>query len=305
MSQSSKSQGMSEMAKNDNKNSFEVKLANHAGYCYGVERALKMAAEAVKAHPKPIYTLGPIIHNPQVVKSFIRDGVTPVDDISEVDEGTMIIRTHGVDPFITKMAKKRGLKVIDATCPFVAKAQKRAGELVREGYRVVIIGERDHPEVVGILAHAGGQALVVESVEDLREARRAKKIGIVVQTTQSLKKLREVLAAVSATASEVKVFNTICNATIHRQDAARELAKKADVMVVVGGKNSANTSRLVQICRETGTITYHLETAAELDPGWFAHAKVVGVTAGASTPERLLKEVAADIELIGKKVDSR
>lgn len=286
--------------KNDNKSGFTVKLAGHAGYCYGVERALKLAAESVRVHPKPIYTLGPIIHNPQVVDSFIRDGVMPAEDIADVAEGTIIIRTHGVDPQITKTAKKKGLKVIDATCPFVAKAQKRAGELVREGYRVVIIGERDHPEVVGILAHTGGQALVVESAGDLSGLRRAKRIGIVVQTTQSFKKLREVMAAIGAGANEVKVFNTICNATTHRQEAAEELAKKADVMVVVGGKNSANTSRLVQICRETSTITYHLETAAELEPDWFESAGVVGVTAGASTPEWLLNEVVDQIRLIGK-----
>lgn len=279
---------------------LKVKLASHAGYCYGVERALKMASEAVKKHPKPIYTLGPIIHNPQVVNSFIKEGVKAVDDISDVRSGTIIIRTHGVDPLITKTARERGLKVIDATCPFVAKAQKRAEELVKEGYQVIVVGERDHPEVAGILAHTGGKALVMENADDIKGLRLPKKIGVVVQTTQSIKKLQEILSALAPKVSDMKVFNTICNATTHRQEAAKELATEADVMVVVGGKNSANTSRLVQICRQAGTTTYHLETAAELDPAWFVSAGVVGVTAGASTPEWLLQEVVERIRTMGK-----
>jgi len=286
---------------------LKIQLANHAGYCYGVERALKIASEAIKSERKPIFTLGPIIHNPQVVESFIRQGVTSVEDIDMVEEGTVIIRTHGVDPSIILKATRRGLKVIDATCPFVAKAQRRAAELVKEGYQVIIIGERDHPEVIGILAYASGRALVIEDVNDLKDLNLTKKLGVVVQTTQSPENLTEIISALIERANEVKVFNTICHATTQRQEAAKSLAGNVDVMVVVGGKNSANTSRLAQICRKTGTRTYHLETAAELNVDWFKQAMVVGVTAGASTPDWLLDEVVRSIKSLGvvnKRTDS-
>ncbi|HEX21601.1 MAG TPA: 4-hydroxy-3-methylbut-2-enyl diphosphate reductase [Actinobacteria bacterium] len=279
---------------------LEIKVAGHAGYCYGVERALKIAAEAIKSDRKPIFTLGPIIHNPQVVASFISEGVTSIEDINMVDEGMVIIRTHGIDPAIIIKAEARGLEVIDATCPFVAKAQKRAAELMGEGYQVIIIGERDHPEVIGILAYTGGQALVVEEVDDLKGLPLSKKLGVVTQTTQSLRNLTEITSVLIKQANVLKVYNTICHATTQRQTSARKLADMVDVMVVVGGKNSANTTRLAQICRKAGSKTYHLETAAELRAEWFAKAKTVGVTAGASTPEWLLDEVVQAIKLLGE-----
>lgn len=278
---------------------LEIKVASHAGYCYGVERALKITSEAIKSARKPIFTLGPIIHNPQVVDSFIRQGVTSVKDIAMVDAGTVIIRTHGIDPMIITKAKQRGLNVIDATCPFVAKAQKRAAALIKEGYQVIVIGERDHPEVIGILAHTSGQALVVEDIDDTQGLTLAKKLGVVVQTTQSPENLTEIASALIKQANEVKVFNTICHATTQRQKATEELSNQVDIVVVVGGKNSANTSRLAQISRKTGTKTFHLETAAELKAEWFKDAKVVGVTAGASTPDWLLDEVINSIKSLG------
>ena len=270
---------------------MEIKVAGQAGYCYGVERALRLTDAAAEKKRKPIFTLGPIIHNPQVVESFVSRGVNPIEGIEEAGGGTIIVRTHGVDPIIIEQAGEKGLAVVDATCPFVAKAQQRAAELVRDGYNLVIIGEKEHPEVVGILAHARGEASVVEKVEDAARIRGRKPLGVVVQTTQSIENFQQIVAVLAAKVSEIKVFNTICNATTRRQDAAKKLAEEADVMIVVGGKNSANTSRLVQICRATGTMTYHIETARELDKGWFAEVGIVGLTTGASTPQWLLKEV--------------
>jgi len=283
---------------------LKVERADYAGYCYGVERALKMASTAVKSHEKPIYTLGPIIHNPQVVELFKKSGVNPIDDIKDVKKGTVIIRTHGIDPKVTDKAIDRGLRIVDATCPFVAKAQNCAEELMRGGYEVIVIGERDHPEVVGILAHTDGLARVVEEVSDIAEIDSAKKLGVVVQTTQSLTKLREIIAELASLAGEIKIYNTICNATTQRQEAARDLATKADIMIVVGGKNSANTSRLASICEEAGTKTHHIETADEIDETWFEGYECVGVTAGASTPEWLLDEVVDNISKIDKGTDN-
>ena len=280
---------------------FRVESSKYAGYCYGVERALKLAMAAAESSEGPIRTLGPIIHNPQVIDELVAKGINSVDDIDGVDYGVVIIRTHGVGPQVIEAARVKGLTIIDATCPFVSKAQRRADELVGEGYQVIIVGERDHPEVAGILAHAGGKALVVESADDLPEERLDRRIGVVVQTTQSPRLLNEVLAAVTVRCGELRVFNTICNATVQRQDAAAALAKRADVVVVVGGKNSANTSRLARICEEAGAATYHVETAAELQPHWFDTATLVGVTAGASTPERLINDVVSRLTAISEE----
>ncbi|MCL5291528.1 MAG: 4-hydroxy-3-methylbut-2-enyl diphosphate reductase [Actinobacteria bacterium] len=269
---------------------MRIEIAKHAGYCYGVERALTLAKTAALSRTTPIRTLGPIIHNPQVVDSLVEMGVTPVETINEVGEGTVIIRTHGVDPQVIVDARRRGLKVVDATCPFVAKAQRRAAALKQEGYAVVIVGERNHPEVEGVLAYVNGNALVVEKASDISNLKE-KRVGVVVQTTQSIENLRKIVLQLLARSIDIKVYNTICNATSQRQVAARELANRADAMVVVGGKNSANTTRLAQICREKNGRTFHIETADELVVEWFEHCNLVGLTAGASTPDWILKEV--------------
>lgn len=274
---------------------MRVKVADQAGYCYGVQRALRLTGAAVESERKPIFTLGPIIHNPQVVEEFAAKGVRQVGGVDDINAGTIIVRTHGVDPDIIEQVEAKGLSIVDATCPFVAKAQQRAAELVKDGYDLVIVGEKEHPEVVGILAHARGKAAVVERAEDGTKIRSAR-IGVVVQTTQSRENLREVVGVLAEGAAEIKVFNTICSATTRRQESAKKLAEEVDTMIVVGGKNSANTSRLFQICCDTGTDTFHIETARELDPAWIEGIDVVGVTAGASTPEWLLQEVLEKLE---------
>lgn len=270
---------------------MKIEIAEHAGYCYGVERALKLTRKASESSPKPIHTLGPIIHNPQVVDSLAADGVNPIGDVDEAAAGTVIVRSHGVEPAAIERARERGLEVVDATCPFVAAAQQRAADLVRDGYKLVIVGEHDHPEVVGILARARGSALVAEKAEDLVGLKDCKRVGVVVQTTQSIARLQEIASRLLETSSELKVFNTICDATTNRQKSAKDLARRVDVMLVVGGKNSANTTRLAQICRETNSATHHIETAKEISAEWFANARHVGVTAGASTPDWILDEV--------------
>lgn len=225
---------------------MHVEVAKHAGICYGVERALRLA-ELASQSGSEVHTLGPLIHNPQAVAALRQKGVEAAKTLDDVSSGTLVIRSHGVEPAIIKEALSRGLDVIDATCPHVSKAHEAAEELLRGGYIVVIVGEADHPEVEGILAHAGGRAIVVSSADELPERVGGRRIGIVVQTTQSLKRLTEVVEAILPHASELRVFNTICSATSKRQQAAEELAETVDVMVVVGGHNSGNTTRLVQI----------------------------------------------------------
>jgi len=280
----------------DDRARVAVVVAPYAGYCYGVERALRIAEEAGVTLEPPIYTLGPIIHNPSVVRRLADRGIAAVDDIDQVATGTVIVRTHGVDPEVIAAAEARGLRVIDATCPFVNVAHQRAARLRDQGYVPVILGERDHPEVVGLLAWAGPGAIVVEDADELRPGDvRNTRVGVVVQTTQTRENLARLVALLAPLARETLVFNTICDATEKRQAAAQELAASVDAVVVVGGRNSANTTRLASLCRALQPRTHHIETAAELRREWLADVRRVGVAAGASTPQA---EIDATVEQI-------
>jgi 4-hydroxy-3-methylbut-2-enyl diphosphate reductase len=264
----------------------EIVVARYAGYCYGVERALRITEEALEGAPKPVSSLGPIIHNPSVVGQLERRGVEVVEDVGDAREGTLIVRTHGVAPDVVAIARDRCLDVVDATCPFVAVAQRRAAALHEAGYAVVVLGERDHPEVAGLEGFAGEGAIVAEDAAGLPlEDLRGRRVGIVVQTTQTHANLASVAAALAPLARELLVYNTICDATERRQSAACELAGEVDVVIVVGGRNSANTARLAQLCRAVESRTYHIESAAELRSEWFRDVSRIGVTAGASTPD--------------------
>lgn len=276
---------------------MRVVVARYAGVCYGVERALRLAVEAASSGG-PTHTLGPLIHNPQAVDALRAQGVETADVVDDVPGGTVIIRSHGVDPAIIGDARERGLNVVDATCPHVSKAHEAAEELARDGYTVVIVGEAEHPEVEGILAHAGGTAIVVSSAAELPAHLPSKRVGIVVQTTQSESLLAEIVDALLPHVRELRVHNTICAATAKRQESAHELASGVDVVVVVGGHNSGNTKRLVDICRSVNPRTHQVETADELRLEWFEGASVVGVTAGASTPDAQMQGVIRAIEAV-------
>jgi 4-hydroxy-3-methylbut-2-enyl diphosphate reductase len=274
-----------------------IRKAVHAGYCWGVERALDIVNHTAETHKDvPVRTLGPIIHNPQVVQSLDEKGVHAIDSLNEIPEGgTVIIRTHGVAPEVYQQAESNGLTVVDATCPLVTLVQNKAKQLVNEGYHLVIFGNSKHPEVIGTLGHAGGKATVIEKPIDVCTAKLPKKVGVVVQTTQETELVSELLSYLAPRCKEIKVFNTICNPTIERQDAARELARAVQVMIVVGGKNSSNTRHLADVCREEGATTYHIEEPTEVETNWFAGVCEIGVTAGASTPGWLMDQVISHI----------
>jgi 4-hydroxy-3-methylbut-2-enyl diphosphate reductase len=280
---------------------MKVQLARYAGVCYGVERALKLADQAI-ATGRTVHSLGPLIHNPQAVEALRDRGVEVAGSVADADEGILVIRSHGVEPALIEEARKKGLEVVDATCPFVSSAQEAAAQLKADGYTVIIVGEADHPEVEGIVARTGGEALVVEEVTDIPARLPSRRVGIVVQTTQSLERLNQVVTALLPRVSELKVHNTICSATGKTQRSAEELARSVDVMVVVGGLNSGNTTRLAEICRTVNPHVYHVETAEELRPEWFAGAETVGVTAGASTPDVQMAGVVDGIEAMADDV---
>lgn len=272
-----------------------ITVADHAGACYGVQRALDLVQKVAREASGPVHTLGPLIHNPQVVEGLAREGVTVVDDVPERAGSTLVLRTHGVVPQVEACARERGLTVVDATCPYVKRVHHAAERLQEQGYQVIVVGEAGHPEVEAILGHAPG-AVAVAGVGELEGLELAKRVGVVVQTTQAKATLDAVVSQLTARASEVCVVNTICAATSERQQAARELASVSDVMVVIGGRNSANTTRLASICQASCSETHHIETCDELEASWFSDASRIGVTAGASTPTAQIDELVGRIE---------
>ena len=275
---------------------MNVTVAPGSGFCFGVKRALKLAFDAARKGDGPIVTLGPIIHNPQVVAKLEEEGLSVVGDLSEIEGGTLIVRSHGLPQKVLDDAARRNIAVVDATCPFVKQTQDAAARLEEEGYTVVIVGEEDHPEVLSVTGNLGRQAIVVDGPARLADMGEADKVGVVCQTTQPLEHLRAVVEALLARGREVRVFNTICEATLDRQASTLELAREVDLMLVVGGRNSANTRRLWELCREAGCDAYHIETAGEVDPSWFQGKRSVGVTGGASTPHWIIDEVVRNVE---------
>lgn len=271
-------------------------LAPKAGFCFGVKRALDLAMKTARESNKNIYTLGPLIHNPQVVEDLSGKGIRVVRDISDIPEGVIIVRSHGVGPEVFDEAHGKELQVIDATCPFVKKAQELAKELKEQGYQVVVVGDREHPEVTGIIGWTGGQGIVVETPDQAEKLPHMAKIGIISQTTQPEENFIKIVSVLQNKADDIKTYNTICHATRDRQYAAVELARKVDAIIIVGGKNSANTKKLARLCGETGTPAYHIETAGEIQKDWLDNRLIIGITAGASTPDWIIEEVKSYME---------
>ncbi|SHM74740.1 4-hydroxy-3-methylbut-2-enyl diphosphate reductase [Caldanaerovirga acetigignens] len=280
---------------------MQIILAEHAGFCFGVKNAIKLLDDLIKEGEKT-YTLGPIVHNRQVVESYEKQGIKAVE-LDDVKEGNLVIRTHGVPPDVINQARQKGLNVVDATCPFVKRVHKLAKDLSDKGYFVVIIGDPNHPEVKGIKGWCGVDAAVIENEEDAREFYTDKKVGVVVQTTQIEENVNKIMKILKEKLDIVFFYNTRCNATQQRQEAAKKVAEMVDVMLVIGGKNSSNTKKLAQVCKDTGARVYHIETADEIKSEWFSKAERVGITAGASTPDWIIKEVVAKMEQISKKSD--
>ncbi|WP_418252954.1 4-hydroxy-3-methylbut-2-enyl diphosphate reductase [Gordonibacter urolithinfaciens] len=279
---------------------MKVVRAAYAGACYGVQRALDLALKAVE-DGGCAYTLGPLIHNPQVVAQLAECGVRAVDSVEDVaGAGTVVIRSHGVTPEVKRSVAACGLPLVDATCPHVARAQRAAADLAEQGRHVVVVGEAGHPEVEGLVAcarEAGAPVSVVAGPDDLPETLEGP-VGVVVQTTQTREALDAVVAALEERGVQLLVKNTICFATRQRQEAAAALAGEVDAMVVIGGRNSSNTTRLADICAAACSRTHHVESPDEIDPAWLAGCAVVGVTAGASTPEEQIEAVAALLEAL-------
>jgi 4-hydroxy-3-methylbut-2-en-1-yl diphosphate reductase len=271
---------------------MEVRIAKTAGFCWGVRRTVDRVLEVADGAAGPVVTLGPIIHNPQAVERMRENGVGTVDAISEVGDGTtVVVRTHGAVKSEFARAKERGLRLVDGTCPYVKYPQTMARRLSKEGYHVVIVGDATHAEVKGVVSYAEGPCTVVKPGGPVPEI-EAKRVAVLAQTTCIGAEFERMVGTLALRHREVRAVNTICNDTDERQTDARQLARQVDAVVVVGGKNSANTRHLAEICRGIQPRTWHVETADELQPAWFAGCQVIGLSAGASTPDWVIEGVA-------------
>jgi len=271
---------------------MEVIVADNAGFCFGVKRAIKMASDTLDQSEGPVKSLGQLIHNPQVVSLFQRKGLEVVADLDEVaSDATVVIRSHGVGPEVKQEAVERGLRVVDTTCPFVTKAQQYAGKLIEENYKVVMIGDKDHPEVIGVVAYTAGKAIVINTVAEAEGLKFIPRMGVVFQTTHAIGHVQEVVGALLKRGKEVRVFNTLCGATTSMQKTAVELAPDVEAMVIIGGKLSANTAQLAEVCRKVNPRVHQIESVDEIDERWFDGLRLVGVSAGASTPDEVIAEV--------------
>ena len=274
---------------------MDVTVAKSAGFCFGVKRAVDMVYGEAERHGK-VYTLGPIIHNELVVEDLKKKGVFPIDspeEVPTVEDATVIIRSHGITKQAYEELEKKGLRIVDATCPFVKKIHNIVQEKKREGCQIVVVGCASHPEVQGICGWCENDCTVIQTTEEAEKfyCIGEKKVCLVAQTTFNYKKFKDIVAILSKKSYDILIMNTICNATEERQTEAGTIARKSDAMIVIGGKHSSNTQKLYEICRAECENTHFIQTLDDLDLNLFQSFRSVGITAGASTPNNLIKEV--------------
>lgn len=270
---------------------IKVKLAKTAGVCFGVERALQISEKALNEKSGPLSSLGPLIHNPQVVEKLSERGLEVASDLESI-KGSVVFRSHGVPIETETAARQLGINIIDATCPLVKVPQRLARKLSLEGYYVVIVGDENHPEVIGVRSYVeDGRVVVVKDASEIGKIPDCEKVGVICQTTLKKATVEEVVEKCRSRFAEVKFQNTICSATKDRQDAAYELAREVDCVVVIGGRNSSNTQKLFGICQDLAPKAFLIETEEELQKEWFVGLESVGITAGASTPHELIEKV--------------
>ena len=282
---------------------MEIKVAKSAGFCWGVKRAVNIAVDAVKKGKGRALCLGELIHNRREIERLKNLGMNFIEDMEDVGKGdTVVIRSHGVAPQVVDFLKRKGADIVDATCPFVKDVHEKAVKLQEEGYPVLILGNPKHPEVIGIAGHVKNP-MIINTLEELEKLPKMPKLGVVCQTTLNLNFFKEAIAMLSLKVKELKIYNTICSATSVRQKEAGELARKVDVMLVVGGKNSSNTTKLYQIAKSVNPKSFHIESKDEIDERWFKGAESVGITAGASTPQWVIEEIVQRLQEIGQGGD--
>lgn len=270
-----------------------VRLAKNSGFCFGVKRAIRIAEDESKKRGEKLVTIGPIIHNPQVVKRLEELDIYSIDNLDEIEKTPVIIRSHGISKESMKVLLDKKVDIVDATCPYVAKLLSTGAKLSDEEYFIVVFGTKEHPEVVALTSYLSKDFLVVDSVEELVDL-KAKRVALISQTTQTFSTFKKLVEKILDTTFELHIVNTICNATTVRQNSTKDLAQESDLMIIIGGKMSSNTKMLAKISQEFAE-THHIETKNELKIEWFADKKKIGISAGASTPDDLIIEVYNNI----------
>ena len=282
---------------------MKVIKAKTAGFCFGVKRAVDTVYEQVDTCSGPIYTYGPIIHNEEVVKDMESKGVVVLrteEELDDISGGTVIIRSHGVEKRIYDKLEAKGIRIVDATCPFVKKIHNIVQKESAAGKYILIIGSPDHPEVIGIRGWAGEHAAVVQNADDIEniDFSKNRKICVVSQTTFNYNKFKDLVEIIKKKSYDIIVLNTICNATKERQTEAESIAESVDAMIVIGDKHSSNTQKLFEICRRACNNTYYIQTLDDLDLNQLGSVETVGITAGASTPNNIIEEVQNNVRII-------
>jgi 4-hydroxy-3-methylbut-2-enyl diphosphate reductase len=281
----------------------EVILARHQGFCGGVRRAVEMSEAAARDHGGGVQTWGPLIHNPQVVSKLEAAGVAVAGSTDSLGGEAFVVSAYGVEQGVLGAARDRGMKIVDATCPVVVRAHSLAFKLVEEGYQVIVVGDHGHPEMVTLKEVLGDKVTVVHTRDEAAAVRLRGKIGVISQTTQSMENFRQIVGDIALRTKELKVVNTLCPAITVRQEEAEVLVDNVDVLVVVGGHHSSNTTRLAEIGAAHDVPTYHVEVADELNPSWFGGVERVGVMSGASTPDWIIAGVVRRLEEIGAAME--
>ena len=279
---------------------MDIKRAKTQGFCFGVAITVKKAEEAVARPGSNVTTLGHVVHNPQMVAELESKGLKNAHSVDDVDSGTLFVRAHGLPTEVFDRAQAKGLTIVDATCPMVTKIHVQAEKLKADGYKIVVVGDPSHPEVKGTLSHVPG-AWCIGQPSDVDALPRGSKVGVVVQSTWSGAGFTDIVKRLSEKYYEVRAVNTICTDTHNRQSEAQELARQVDVMVVVGGKTSANTKHLADLAAAHGARSYHIEGPDELEPTWFADVERAGLMSGASTPGWLVDQVADRMDALSRR----
>ncbi len=283
---------------------MKVRVASYIGFCFGVKRAVSIA-EDLLARVKRAYIVGDLIHNPLEMKRLEKKGLIKVQSVDEIPDGAFVlIRSHGLPKKMIDLLKEKGNKIVDTTCPFVKEVQKKARFLLDKGYKVVILGDPEHPEVKGVLGGIEDKGFVAINSKDLDFISPSDKIGLVSQTTQGIETFIEMLTEICRRGGEVWAFNTICDETLRRRQAVRDIAVRSEAVLIIGGKNSANTRKLVEIVKELSKKVYHIESLSEISGRWFEGVRTLGVASGASTPYWQIKATLAILRKYGGEVSN-
>lgn len=275
---------------------MEIIIAKNSGLCYGVKRALNLAKQTRQKKNGEVFSLGALIHNPQVIADLENQGINSINDLHEIKEGTVIIRSHGVSPKIYKLLAKKNIEIVDATCPIVKKIQKLVERLTKNKEETIIVGNKEHPEIKGLIGYSQGKGIIVENATQVTQLPHKKKRAVLAQSTQDLYLFEKIVAALIEKTDELKVYNTICFSTQTRQKSTSELASNLDTLFIIGGKNSSNTNKLYQISKRILPNTYFIESADQITPQMLKGSQKIGLSGGASTPPKAIQEAVAKIK---------